>query len=182
MSMTDREPARRAALLVRSLDDRARASVLSSLSESEQSTLTALLFELDQLGLPPSFGANIVDEIEGESPSRPLDPQERVASLASAQVLAGLEGVSVKAVICLLGAREWPWRADVIAGMAPTRREEVGAALHADLPLMGRAAMDVLCECLLKAVQRGSLHLNAGDERARAGVQRPWFLPRRLFR
>jgi len=137
---------RTAALLLHAMLPEDRTWLLEQLNPGEQASLDGLLGELGALGIPGD--ATLVDRALREKgqhsePSQPVRPRaasaasvpsaEEIVATAPPSAIAGLFCEEPPGLIAaLLGARDWPWRAEVLLELGAYVRLRVEEALDAE--------------------------------------------------
>lgn len=160
--------AREAALLMHSLPPTARRQVLQRLDAGERRRVEPLLAELASLGIP-RLPAGQLDALR--LPDAPRDEMAAVQALPARELLAVLRDAGPATLALLLRVADWPWKADLLAGLDERRRERTLAlcAAQGDATVP-RAVADALCRRVL--AQRG--RIDGDDTRAAAPARPRW--------
>lgn len=163
--------AREAALLVHSLPPAARGQVLQRLDAAERARLEPWLAELASLGIP-RLPAERLDALR--VPAAPRDDVGRLQDLPAPRLLALLHDAGPATLALLLRTADWPWKADLLAGLDAARRERTLAlcAAQAD-DAVPRAVAEALCRRVL------ARHARMDEDAGAAAPARPrwtrWF-------
>jgi hypothetical protein len=159
--------AREAALLVHSLPPAARRQVLQRLDTAERARIEPWLAELASLGIP-RLPAERLDALR--LPDAPRDDVARLRDMTAVQLLALLHDAGPATLALLLRVADWPWKADLLAGLDAPRRERTLALCAAQADgAVPRAAADALCRRVL--AQRARVD---GDTRPTARARPRW--------
>lgn len=141
---------REAALLIHSLPETAREQVLQRLTESERARVEPLMTELAHLGIP-----RLPSDRLAALRQAPLtvDRRERLGGVPAAVLLAALQDAGPVTLALLLRVEDWPWHADVLAGLDDQRKRRTEDLLRANAPMPVAAAVaDHLCDRVLAKV------------------------------
>lgn len=144
--------AREAALLVHSLPPAARRQVLQRLDAAERAQVEPLLAELAELGIP-SLPVERLDALR--VPAMEQNELARMRAVPASQMLATLHDAGPATLALLLRVSDWPWRADLLAGLDDQRRERTLALCDAQAnAVVPRAAAKALCKRVLIQLAR----------------------------
>jgi hypothetical protein len=172
---TGQAPFRRTALVLHALDDADREWLLSRLPVAQTEPLRELLRELVDLGLPRD--ASLVDEALAVS-------QASVRTRDDGSGLEGLDGATVHALMvqepdrliqAVVLAREWPWRADMLARLGPVRAKRL-QDLQAKMPVpeaLHRECVAELARRIPSPTQASAASTNSAPGRS-ARLWRRW--------
>jgi hypothetical protein len=140
---------RHAALLMHAMPEGDREWLLASLPPQQRTAMQDLLSELRSLGIPPD--ATLLDQLRQAVPmTAPRSAPERLAGLDEDGLAALSEVLAAEPpelTARLLAAREWPWKAALLAKFERSfaqRLEAVGSQMRA--PALEHA----LCETLVR--------------------------------
>jgi hypothetical protein len=128
-------PLRRAALTVHALPQGDRAWMLASLSPADRESLSGLLAELDELGIPPDpslLGGVPADSGKPEDESGQWPEALDDAGVSALQRVLAREPSSVTRA--LLSLRAWTWRTRLLAVLDTRTCAEVEAQPIVDTP------------------------------------------------
>jgi hypothetical protein len=156
---------RQAALLLHDLAPADRAWLLQQLDVADAAALQVLLQELQTLDFPAEHGLLAQLAL----------PAEACASVALAQVPAAhmlelLDGAGNGLLAAVLAVEHWPWEAELLAQLAPARREALLARARPALaPAVAAALRAELERALLARVVAAPAGLPA------LAARRPWW-------
>jgi hypothetical protein len=136
------EPARRAALLLHSLAPADRDWVLGRLPEPARATLSGLLRELGELGIPadPALLAAVADSGQGGTARVHAVNDGDASVLRLCRVVAGFDPHALAALFreepailtaSFLRLFDWPWREQFLQSLGPLRARHVAELLSA---------------------------------------------------
>jgi hypothetical protein len=166
---------RRAALLVHSLPQGARATVLGQLSEAQRQRLDGLLDELREMNVPPAH--DWLRYIDGASDGESAVIRS-LRLVSPRRVSRVLEAQPPEVVAAVLGAAQWPWRSAVLDDLAVQQRIPVNALLD-DKAGLAEAVVQRLLALCLQAVQSDMDADKDEPVPARQATKRNWL--ERLF-
>lgn len=167
---------RMAALALHALSAKDLPRVWARLDEATRSTLSPLLDELKELGIPKGREWLACEE-QAEAAVTPALHDEgalrtKAWRLRPRQVLSSLSEQSLDTVVCVLQIAPWPWRAEVISNWPPEQRHALRDRLEVQQQVPARLA-DQMLRLLLSACQ---IQPAASTQEAMAHtVRRPWY-------
>lgn len=126
---SDSNEARQAALLLHTLGAADREWVVAQLPPSQRAQALRLLKELGDLGMPGD--AALVDDLRGAASPSAAQGGDGLAEARAVDVAAVLRNEPDALVARLLRQADWPWRAELLDLLGPSRRrrlEELSAS------------------------------------------------------
>lgn len=165
---------RRAAVALHALAEADRDLILAELPAADQTTLRGHLRELRELGFAagPEMGA-----AAGKA-----DDPDPLVNAGAAAMLAVFAHEPAALLGQFLSLRDWQWRAELLALLPPSRREQVRAAMAAAVPAPARRRF--LLEAVAQRLAESAAPVGARPAfgpLARLGAPRKWPLVESLL-
>jgi hypothetical protein len=149
--MSETVAVRQAALLLHGLEPAVQRAVLAKLAKADAERLRSLLSELAEMGVSPALGRRLNGSAIAANGA---SPEKKVEQLGAETIIVAVEDLAPVTIAQLVRAREWPWKAQVLALLPEPVCTAVGQALLQELPALPPAAVHRLCERLWDRVER----------------------------